>query len=225
MKRIGVLGGIGPQSTAYFYKAMYDYVQINYDSVYPNIIINSINVWDVISKMESRSEQITFLTQEIKKIEELCDFIVCPCNTVHAYYDEIITQLHIPWYPIYDAVQEVLLHDNRKKIGLLGTKMTSLSGMYSLLEKNNVTYELPSLEDIDGLNDIILKKLFRGQGDRELRDILIRLSDELVKRGCDSILLACTELPLFINQKDISIPLYSTADILAQKTIDTAFKH
>lgn len=233
MKKIGVIGGIGPLSTSYFYQSLIYKCQRKNRSLYPNIIINSVDTWDFVTQQKDKETAASFLIKEIKKIEPFVDLIVIVCNTAHFVLDEVQAEINLPIIPIHKAVIKRVLDSKVKKVGVLGTKITIESGLYTNeLDKLNIPYRVLDKRNSESLNKItynemmVRKKLtFKRKNRIKLK--MVNKIKKLVKQGCDGIILGCTDYPYFINEEDTKavkeirgIKIFSSTDILAEEVLE-----
>lgn len=214
MNKIGILGGIGPEATGYFYnKLMHKLRQsgtIKSNVDYPQIIINSINAPELTSLDSITEEQIR---PYIKGIQELLlhkpDFIVMACNTIHVFRDKIIDNTNYSnILSIRDIVGSVLI-DINEPICVLGTASTIKSNLFHFDQCNYI--DLDSLA-MAKLGQIVNKYNATGDaelGRSELNKIIIRQSG----KGARIFLTACTEISRLLDNVG-EYNIVSSLDIL-----------
>jgi len=152
-----------------------------------------------------------------KKLAKIgADFIICPDNTVHQAFELFIDKSPIPWLHIAEEVAKDASRRGFKHLGILGTKYLIESEVYpSRLEKYNIKYTIPDEDERNKINDIILNELVYGKFLEESRKYLQKIIDEFKDKGCDAVVLGCTELPLIINDEVSSLPILDSTRILA----------
>ncbi len=222
-KTIGILGGMGPEATAEFYRRIIRICQrdynAKYDSDFPPIFIYNLPLPDMIEKNESK-EQITAMMEEgICKLKFAgCDFVAVPCNTAFCFVDSSKTEI-----PVVNIVEEVYLEAKRRnysRVGVLSTLNTTSNRLYEDVF-DGIEIMNPSEAEQKEVNDIVLRVL-AGNKTQKDRKYIGSVCRKLERSGATAIVLGCTELPLLISQKDCGIKLLDTLQILAEATIEKA---
>jgi aspartate racemase len=224
MKTIGILGGLGPESTISYYRYITEMYYERYkDYAYPNIIISSPSFLEFIDAEYKLPEKIKDTIQNMQMAG--ADFVVAACNSVHVVYDEIASDIPIPWFSIMDAVAEQIKKENITRVGLLGTVFT-MGGVFfqKTLAKHGITTITPSDDDQKKINEIIYSELIREVVKEDSRQFVLDCIDRLVDRGAEGIILGCTELPFLIKQKHTGIKIFDTTKIHSQKTLELALE-
>lgn len=222
MKKIGILGGLGPESTvSYYLYIIHKYHETHKDFAYPEIIIYSLNFSEFIEAGYALPEKIK--SAVLKLHAAGADFVVAACNSVHIVYDEIKDSLPVPWISIIDAAGEEIKKCGLKKIGLLGTIFTMSKGFYEKgLARMGIETVVPDERDMETVNGIIYGELVKNEVRDESRLGVLNIIDRLVKKGAEGIVLGCTELPFLIKQSDTPVKVFDTTAIHAQKALDLA---
>jgi aspartate racemase len=224
MKTIGIIGGLGPESTIEYYNNIIQkYYELNQDYSYPHIIIDSQNFQEVIDAGYYVPNQIK---NTIKALHLAgADFAIAACNSIHIVFDEVVNDIPIPWINIIDTVAEEIHKKAMKKVGLLGTIFTMDNGFY---QKRLANYKIetitPSDEKQQEINSIIFTQLVKGVITNESKQIILNCIEELDNAGAEGIILGCTELPIFFKQKETTVPLFDTNSIHIQKALDIALE-
>ena len=218
MKKAGILGGMGPQATVYFYARFIDICNKKYDSVYPNILINSIETWKNVSLINNRVALLSHLIEEADKLKPSVDFMAIVCNTMHIVIEELREHVGIPVLAIHEVVCNHVFAANKKKIGLLGTIATLENRFYQQhLHDLGIEIETADPETEHKLDNLIFHKVLKGQGNTEVENLLTETINKFKSAGCDGVILACTELPLFVNPAKFDIQIFASTDILAEE--------
>ncbi len=227
-KTIGVLGGMGPCASAYFYQLLLIQSQHKYgavqDSDYPHIIVNSLALNGSNEfGMEENDLILAQLLEGIKALEKAgVDFIVIACNSVC----NVITKLRkLSAVPIISIVEEVINKaetQKSKKILLLSSETTDKYGLYSNLSKKGVEIIKPDDRLQKEVTQLILCVM--GNTDWSIpKARIIEYINSMYSEGkIDSVILGCTELPVSIQSKDILIRLYDSLEILAKSALKFA---
>jgi aspartate racemase len=224
MKTIGIIGGMGPEATAQFYLEMVRIFQrrfgAKYDDNYPETIIYNLPLPDVVEGKGDESKIILMLSATAKKLESVgADFLTIPCNTACRYLQYIEKQVSIPILNIIVETVKKVQSESYSKIGLLATKSTAESGMYSeCFEKYGIKVILPTGEMQEEITGIIMEILGGKKGMKD-RNRLNEIVKYLAKKGAEAIVLGCTDLPLLLKKCDREIILFDTLKILAEATV------
>jgi len=221
MKTIGILGGMGPESTADLYMKIVKYYQENfnakYDKDFPPFIIFSIPIPDVVESIENESIVLNMLKNASKKIEEnKCDFIIIACNTVQYLLDDIRKSVKIPILGIAE-INAKYMKKKFKKVGILSTRVTIEKGIYDKpFQKNGIEIIKPEKKEQKIITEVIMNVL-AGKITEKDRCKLSKIINNFRKNKAEAVLMACTELPLIITQKDFDISLIDCTQIYADE--------
>ncbi|MFH1089826.1 MAG: amino acid racemase [Candidatus Uhrbacteria bacterium] len=223
-KIIGVLGGMGPESTAIFYHALIQQCQkqygVQYDSDYPEIFIYNLPIPDVVEGLTKPEETLAALIGGAQKINSIgVDFMVMPCNTAHYFYPGMAKAISIPFICIFLATAKKIKSRGYTKVGFLSTETTVKYKSYDKdFEKNGIELVLPESDDKESLTKIIMNILAGRKLDSD-KEVLKQIIERLKTRGAKAIVLACTDLPILLKQEDVDIEVFDTVEILAEATI------
>jgi len=222
MKTIGILGGLGPESTAAYYTCITrTYYERFRDYGYPEIVVLSMRFSDFIQAEYDLADRVRSAVERLHRAG--ADFVVAACNSVHVVYDEIAAGLPIPWVGITDAAAEAIIRDQFTTVGLLGTVFTMRGDFYpKALARRGITALTPPADRQGQVNDIIYRELVTGVVKPESRRVVLGVMEELAARGAQGVVLACTELPFLIRQEDTPIRVYDTTTLHAQLALDLA---
>ena len=221
-KTIGVLGGLGPESTIEFYRALTQRYYLKYqDYAYPELIIHSFDFQKFIDAGYCNTPTV------VSAIERLAAagaaFVVAPCNSVHRIYEDLCrdNDLPIPWVSIMDSTIREIRKLKCTKVGLLGTIFTMSQPFFSdRLQQNGIETLLPDSTDQARINRIIYDELVRAVVTPEAKSFALGCIDRLAQAGAEGIILGCTELPLLFGKTDISLPVFDTTDLQAQHALE-----
>lgn len=122
----------------------------------------------------------------------------------------------IPWITMTDLVAEAIEVDGRKKVGILGTKLVTMASTYQTrLGLKGIHVIAPDENEVEMLDEIIFGELIYGTVRPESRSAIFSIINNLCKRGCDGVVIACSEVPLVVTQDATPVKLYDAVDILA----------
>ena len=223
MKTVGIIGGLGPGTTAEFYLAIVSgFARRNVDRT-PPIIIGSVSAThdvyqDCILKNDCRF--LPYLLKEAKRLEESgADFLVMPCNTLHRYMPEIKAAVKIPVLSIVEETLRYIKEHGFNKVGLIATMGTVKNKVYEdLLSQNDIELLKPSDLAQQQLNKIIVK-LVDGMFLDSDRQVIMSTIDDMAKRNADAVALACTDLQLLLPESE-EVHVFDTMRILAEAVVE-----
>ena len=224
IKKPGILGGLGPQATEIFYHEFIRLCQIREKVVYPNMLINSMNLFNFLNLINNKEALVELVKEEINKIHNYVDFIASPCNTIHFIIDEMREYSKVPIIAIHEEVVKEVCKPQIRKIGILGTKTTVYNNFYQdELRDYNIVSEILDEKNEDKLHSLIFNKILLGKNHDEILHHLLSFIGLLKNKGCQGIILACTELPGFIKQKNTDVQIFSSTEILAKSVFENVF--
>jgi len=228
-KRIGIVGGLSPESTVLYYKTIVEEYRRRFgNESYPVIIIYSVNFEAFTRAVEEGrdGDAKAILLEAIEALARVgADFALISANTPHMYFDDLAKSSPIPLLSIIDALAEELRKDGVKRVGLLGTKFTLTRGFYvEGLRRHGIEAIVPSPEDIDLVNNVIYQELVKGVVKESSRRAVEGVIERLKQRGVQGVALACTELPLLLTGEVAGLKLYDTARIHAVKALEHALE-
>ena len=222
LKTIGILGGLGPESTISYYAYITRaYYALRKDYAYPEIIIDSLSFQRIIDE-DYQTPKI--IRESICRLADAgADFVVASCNSIHAVYDEISKDIPIPWISIMDVTAECIQTSGITCVGLLGTRVTMQKGFYqtTLAQYGIEVITLP-VEVQERINKIIFGELVRAEVSPDSKQFLLDCVHKLEKEGARGVILGCTELPFALKQEDTLVPLFDTTIIHSQKAFELA---
>ncbi len=226
MKTIGLLGGTSWPSTIEYYRILNELAQESLGGFHSaSLLLRSIDYHDIKSRYYDRWSEIpALLEQEVKALVGLRpDCLVICNNTLHKAFDVIEARLalSIPVFHIVKATGRAARSMNMQRLLLLGTQFTMEDGFYHRgLEQFGLRVETPADEDRVGIQRI-QSQLARGVMMQEFRSVLAALVEKYAG-VVDGVVLACTELPLAIEQKDCGIPILTPPELQCREAFEFA---
>jgi aspartate racemase len=220
MKTIGMIGGIGPESTIDYYKRLLDGTRKRYPGGRsPSIIINSIDLQKGLDLLGANrlSELTEYIVPEVIRLKGAgADFGFLAANSPHIVFDDIARRSPIPLISIVEATCAEAKARGFKKLGLLGTRFTMEGQFYpEVFAREGIALAVPRAEERDYVHDKYLNELIPGKFLPQTRDGLLaiarRLRDE---EGIEALILGGTELPLILTDSSVlGIPYLDTTQI------------
>ncbi|MCD4833839.1 MAG: amino acid racemase [Bacteroidales bacterium] len=223
-KRIGILGGISPQSSALFYKKIIEkHYQKYKDHYYPEIVMFSVD-FGKLKDYQNNPDQTDYINELVKGISILeragADFAVIASNTPHRVFSEIEKRTSIQLLSIVDSTANYAIKNGYKKLLLLGTAYTMKEEFYKNgLKAQNIHAVVPSEAEQEMINNIIFNELILGDVENQSKNAVLGIIN---KHSVDAVILGCTELSLLITDRDTDIPLIDTTDVHAEATLNFA---
>lgn len=225
MNTVGIIGGLGPETTSEFYLDIVFSCQKKDRTVRPGIIISSIPLpyqieENLILKNEGAERYIPYLTEETKRLERAgADFIVMPCNSLHVFIEDMRKSVSIPVLSIIEETVKFLQKNKFKKVGIVSTSATVKNKLYeNAFAQNNIGCETPDDFQQAKMDKYILN-LITGQQNNKDREGLIQIIGEFENKNVDCVVLACTDLQLLIPQHQ-NLKNFDTMKILADATVE-----
>lgn len=129
----------------------------------------------------------------------------------------------IPWLTMADLVAEALEQDRRRVVGIIGTKMVTMGSSYQThLGLKGIQVLAPEEDEADELDRIIFEELVYGQIEKRSQDRVLGIVDRFAERGCECLILGCSEGPLLVTTENSRLPLYDAANLLAEGAVRQA---
>lgn len=229
MKTIGILGGLSPESTVYYYQYLTrKYIEHFSDYGYPKIIIYSVNFQKYIDWGKSDNWDL-IADDMVSVINSLhsagAEFAIIATNTMHYVYDLVAAKTKIPILSLVEAVSSEAMKLGITKVGLLGTKFTMQHDFYpKVLNKVGIETLVPKENEQKIVDDIIFYELTKGIFKEDSVKKYLDVIDSLVSHGVDGVILGCTEIPLLISQEDVEIPVLDSSRIHAEAAFNYALE-
>src|SRR6266550_285829 len=207
MKTLGLIGGVGPESTIEYYRLLVSGYREQRDGNYPPIIINSVNLKMYLALMNA-GELGKFADELVLAVEKLAsagaDFGAFASNTPHIVFDEIQQRSRIPLISIVKATCEKVETLGLKKVGLFGTRYTMQARFYpEVFSRAGITLVTPNDEEQNYIHEKYMSELLNNLFLPETRDRLLVIADELKSRhAIEGLILGGTELPLLLRDEE-----------------------
>ncbi|MBM0046780.1 aspartate/glutamate racemase family protein [Anaerococcus sp. mt242] len=221
MKKLGILGGMGPLCTANFYQKIVQNTKADKDQGHiPTIIISDPQIPDRTAAILTGKDEEILLKKFKEDLENLenqgVDNIAIPCNTMHYYYDTFKNYTKVN---IINMVEETLLYckkNNDINIAVLGTKATMSCGIY---EKYAGDIGINIIPMNDKIKDFTMDTIYKIKETNETNHPeFLDMIKYLKNTGVDAIILACTELSLIDNITSYDFVI-DAMDILTYESI------
>lgn len=226
MKKLGLVGGMGPESTIpYYHDIVYGVQNRVGRDFFPNLTIESVNVFDVLRLCsEQKYDELTdYLMKAIHNlVKSGADFVALAANTPHIVFDRLKEQSTVPLVSIIETTRDEAIRLNKSKLGLFGTIFTMTGDFFKApFLCSGIEIIIPTAEEMEFVNHKISSELELGivkeETLRSFQTIIERMKRE---NGIEAIILGCTELPLILNDEVSPVPCLDTMKIHIESLID-----
>ena len=208
MKTVGIIGGIGPESTIdYYRKIVSAYCEYDTNGNYPKIIINSINMSEMLNLLGAdRFDKIADnLVVEFGKLAAAgADFGLLASNTPHIVFDKVRECSPLPLISIVEATYNKVKELGLKRVALFGTKFTMNGGFYDqVFLQHNIQVFIPDDADQSFIHEKYLAELIKGNILNDTKSKLLEIASKMKKEhGIQGLILGGTELSLILQNGD-----------------------
>lgn len=216
MKKPGILGGMGPESTLMYYKQITaEFQKQDANGQFPELTIETVNMYKMLGycKCGDYTGLVQYLLKGIKNLEKAgADFAVLASNTPHVVFDELEKNADIPMLSIVTPVYEAVKKNRLKKILWLGTAFTMEQPYFrKQFEKNGICVTVPEENERRIIDQIISEELEFGIINQQSKDKIIKIIDRLTdEKNIEAVIFGCTELPLLFGADELPLPVFDT---------------
>lgn len=226
MKKIGLVGGVGPASTVEYYLQLVDLYRKE-RGCYPEIIIDSVDMalHTALFDEENYEKIADLLVESLNCLKAGgAEIAAITANTEHIVWDRIKERLPIKTVSIVEAAVDEIKAKSFQKVVIFATAWTLKSGLYKkALENAGIMPIVPYENDIELLGNLIYPNLENGIVIPEDKEKMIALAEKyIIGNNADALLLGCTEIPLMIKENDVSVPIIDTTKNHIRRIFDQA---
>jgi aspartate racemase len=228
-KRIGLIGGLSPESTAHYYEIICrEYNRRAGGLNFPEISLDSLNLQQLASLFEVNDWKgvASTLLDALHRLQRAgAEFAAILANTPHNAYELIRDASPLTIVTIMDATSAVLVRDRRRQVALLGTRATMEYGFFQKhFQSHGIQSLTPEAAQRRELDRVIWEELSHGVVNPVSQAAAANMVHDLISRGAEAVVLACTELSLLMKPEDYSHPLYDTTQLHAEAILEFALK-
>lgn len=226
LKKIGLLGGLSPESTVEYYKMINNGVRkVLGGCSSAELIIESFNFADIVKlQFENKWDELAdIMIQGAKNLERSgADYIVICTNLMHKVAPKLQENISVPLIHMVDSVAKEIKKRKINKVGLLGTIFTMEEDFYSkkLMEDYGIETIIPEKTDREEVSRVIYKELCCGLIKEESKQNYLNIINKMKAEGAQGVILGCTEIPLMINEDDTDISVFNTTQIHAMSVVE-----
>lgn len=226
MKTVGIVGGVGPESTIAYYRLMVaTWRERRPDGSYPSIVINSIDLKRMLDLIGAdRLEDVTrFLLEEIQRLACAgADFGLIAANTPHVVFDGLRRGASLPLISIVEVTCRAAKAQGLKRLALLGTRFTMQGRFYpDVFGPAGIDLIVPAPDEQAYIHEVYMGELVPGKFLPETRErfgsIIRRLKEQ---KAIEGVILGGTELPLLLSPADgQGLPLLDTTRLHVEEAV------
>jgi aspartate racemase len=226
MKTLGIIGGLGPESTLDYYQRIIAlYRERTGNAHYPEFVIVSVDLRKGLDFMDANdlNGMTDFLLEGIDKLARAgVDFGIISANTPHIVFDDVVPRSPIPLVSIVEATRAVAKAQNLKRLALFGTRYTMQANFYQkVFTREGIDLLVPGTHDQDYIHDKYFSELVLGKFLPETREGLLAIVDRMKRTtAIEGVILAGTELPLILRDPEHNgLPFLDTTKIHVEAAV------
>ena len=151
------------------------------------------------------------------------DFMICPDNTIHQAWHLVQERSPLPWLHIADVVAREGVRRGFRRLGITGTHWLVESDVYPRqLAAHGLDFVRPQPNERDAIGRLIMEELVCGIQTPAQVSYLQAVIEDMKARGCDAVILGCTELPLILDDGNSPLPTLDSTRLLARAALQHA---
>ena len=222
-KRLGILGGMGPQATQVFYQFVLDRTDAARDQDHlPALILSDTAIPDRTAAILSGDTQELYkrLLKDANMLERCgCTVLAIPCNTSHYFADRLQGDIGVPIIHMLRETAAALAAQGKKRPGILGTDGTIQTGLY---QKECAAVGMEAVAPDPDTQKLVMSIIYDEikQGETGSRDKFAKIDRAIRKAGCDCAILACTELSVFATYHSLPSFYVDAMMVLAERSVE-----
>ncbi|MGQ8338140.1 aspartate/glutamate racemase family protein [Sunxiuqinia sp. A32] len=227
MKKIGLIGGVGPESTIEYYKQIINRFQERQKTKsYPQFIIHSVDMTTMLDYAfsDQLEELVDFFAENIEVLEKAgVECAAIAANTPHIIFDQLAAKVNLPLISIVEETCKEINKRGMKRVGLFGTKTTMTNEFYpNVAKKYGIEITIPEISKQDYIHSKYMSDFVFNRTSPQTKQNLIQIVRELQERdSIEGLILGGTELPSILNQSDFDdIEILDTTKIHVESIVD-----
>ncbi|MBL4634491.1 MAG: amino acid racemase [Kofleriaceae bacterium] len=227
MKTIGLIGGMGWQSTLQYYHAINSEISARLGGSHSARIIIDSHDFHSIANASTKAEYMAVQSLLVDSAQRLelagADCVAMACNTVHRLASKVAAAVDIPLLHIADATRDALVRDGHSRVGILGTRATMEGSFYRSQMGGEIELIVPDNSGMNSVNQVA-RDINRGCSAEQYLPTMQEAVDTLLAQGCTAVILACTEFALVFGQtrQELAVTLYDSARLHALALVEFA---
>ncbi len=225
MKTLGIIGGLGPESTVDYYRFIVEeYRKRTHTNASPPILINSLDIEKGVALVSAGKlgELAEYIGDGLQRLARAgADFALMAANTPHIAFDDIQRRSPVPLLSIVEATCAHAQNFGMKTLALLGTGFTMRARFYpDVFDRADIALMTPNEEEKSYIHEKYLGELLKNQFLPKTRDLMLKIIERLVREGAEGVILAGTELPLLLRDTLAPAPFLDTTLIHVNAAVD-----
>jgi len=228
MKKIGLIGGMSWESSLVYYQIINEKVRELLGGFHSSKCIMESVDFAEIEKLQHQDDWDALnqiMASAAKNLENAqAEVIVLCTNTMHLCSTAITESIAIPFLHIAEATGEKIRERQLDKVLLLGTKFTMEKDFFKDTLQNDFDLEvvIPNESDREVVHDVIYDELVQGKFTSESKIAYKGIINTAIAKGVQGVVLGCTEIPLLIKDSDVTVPIFDTTRIHAERAVEFA---
>ncbi|HYI09958.1 MAG TPA: amino acid racemase [Thermoanaerobaculia bacterium] len=207
VKTLGIIGGIAPESTIEYYRAIVEIHRRRADGAYPSVIINSIDLTKMIGFVAAGQldELVEYLLHELERLAEAgVALALFASNTPHIVFDRVQERSPVPLVSIVDVAAEAAVRAGVRRMALFGTRFTMQARFYrEVFAARGIEVVAPPADDLELIHTKYMNELVQGQFLEATREQVLGVVERMqAAAGIDGVILGGTELPLLLRMEE-----------------------
>lgn len=208
MASVGLVGGLGPESTIDYYRRILDAWQLEEPGTSPSIVIDSLDVARGLRLVEhDRPALVEYLLASLRRLAAAgVDFAALTANTPHIVFDELAERTPVPLVSIVEVCAQEARARGLRRVALLGTRFTMAAPFYpDVCARHGVDVVRPAPADQAWVHERYVSELLKGDFRDRTRQEFVALAERLrEEQHVQALVLGGTELPLLLPQAVIA---------------------
>lgn len=193
---------------------------------HPQITMHTYPLSEYMRHLEADrwEDAARLLLSSARKLAEAgAELLICPDNTLHQALDLVRDESPVRWLHIAEEVAAAASLRGCRRLGILGTRYLMEGPVYgAVLSRHGIAHEVPAAHERRDVDDIIFGELIYGRFEEAARERVRSIIRGMRARGCDGVVLGCTEIPLLISEADSPLPALDSTRILARAALREA---
>ncbi len=219
MQKIGLIGGLGPESTVDYYNRIINAFKNGTSLDYPEIVIYSVRMTELLDMMNRKEfdKLAVWMNERIASLKAAgCRFAAITANTPHVAFEKINESSPLPLISIVETCCQKAKSMGLEKLGLFGTRFTMDEKFYQeVFRKEGMEVVVPEEKDKIIIHEKLFTEIELGIFKEETKLLLMNIVERMMdKHKIDSLILGCTEFPLILTEPTyMGIPFLNTTQI------------
>lgn len=224
---LGILGGLGPAASCYFYQMITDHTQAARDQDHIDLVLSSRATTPDRTEFilgKCRTDPFAIMERDAQMLVRYgATVIAIPCNTAHYFFDRLADALPVPVLHMPRLTVQQAIAGGCTKLGIMATTGTVITGAYQkMCAEQGLACAVPDEADQEALMQIIYGQI--KQGKRADMAVFDRIAGHLKAQGCDMAVLGCTELSLIKRDEKLGRFYLDSSEVLAKRSIEACGK-